>query len=185
MAQRLSKENWLHAGFDALIEAGPTALKAEPLARRLGTTKGSFYWHFTDVAGFHAAMMTLWERHAVEQIAALVARGDTPVTALRHIADIHATDALGLSDGIALEAAIRAWARDSRAVAASLHRVDANRLDFLKGLLANLGLTNPELTHLVYAACVGMEALTGHENADPAATLGTLVDLILALHEAD
>ncbi|MEH6751885.1 MAG: TetR family transcriptional regulator, partial [Paracoccaceae bacterium] len=36
------------AGLAALAEAGPVALKAEPMARRLGTTKGSFYWHFAD-----------------------------------------------------------------------------------------------------------------------------------------
>ena len=57
---RLTRPDWLLAGFQALAEAGPVALKAEPMARRLGTTKGSFYWHFADVPDFHRQMLSLW-----------------------------------------------------------------------------------------------------------------------------
>ncbi len=53
---RLNSDRWIAAGFDALRQAGPQALAAEPLARRLGTTKGSFYWHFKDVPAYHARL---------------------------------------------------------------------------------------------------------------------------------
>ena len=48
-AQRitLTAANWAEAALDAIAENGIEAVAVEPLARRLGVTKGSFYWHFT------------------------------------------------------------------------------------------------------------------------------------------
>jgi AcrR family transcriptional regulator len=41
----------------------------ETLADRLGTTKGSFYWHFADRKALIAAALELWEReHTIEVI---------------------------------------------------------------------------------------------------------------------
>ncbi|MFN3661424.1 TetR family transcriptional regulator [Yoonia sp.] len=45
-------EDWLMAGFRALASHGPSALRAAALARDLGTTKGSFYWHFKDLPDY-------------------------------------------------------------------------------------------------------------------------------------
>ena len=90
MAKRLSKDDWIKAGFKALTEAGPKALKAEPLARRLGTTKGSFYWHFDDVPAFQTAMMETWETRAYAEIVTLVEQQGTAVRKLRELAQIAA-----------------------------------------------------------------------------------------------
>ena len=43
---RLSAEDWAQAALDLIAEQGVAAVAVEPLARRLGVTKGSFYWHF-------------------------------------------------------------------------------------------------------------------------------------------
>ncbi|MBP8098362.1 MAG: helix-turn-helix transcriptional regulator, partial [Arenimonas sp.] len=43
---RLSAEDWARAALDVIAEQGLAAVAVEPLARRLGVTKGSFYWHF-------------------------------------------------------------------------------------------------------------------------------------------
>ena len=53
---RLGPEDWVMAGFRALAADGPQAVRAETLARGLGATKGSFYWHFKDLAALHQAM---------------------------------------------------------------------------------------------------------------------------------
>jgi len=39
---------------------GIKALKIDRLCKRLGVTKGSFYWHFTDMAGYRAALVDYW-----------------------------------------------------------------------------------------------------------------------------
>lgn len=185
MAQRLSKDDWLKAGFRALTETGPKALKAEPLARGLGTTKGSFYWHFEDVQAFQTAMMELWEDRAYAEIVALVEEQGTTVRKLRELAKIAAAGAPEEFGGMASEPSIRAWARENAAVAQAVEQVDAKRMAYVRGLFEAIGLTNPELTRVLYAAFVGMEELSIHDGAENGPALGTLVDLILALHEAE
>ncbi|WP_299424977.1 TetR/AcrR family transcriptional regulator [uncultured Shimia sp.] len=185
MAKRLSKDDWIKAGFLALTEAGPKALKAEPLARRLGTTKGSFYWHFDDVPTFQAAMMETWETRAYAEIVTLLEQQGTAVRKLRELAQIAAAGAPEDFGGMAFEPSIRAWAREDPDVARAVSQVDAKRMSYVQDLFDDIGLTNPELTRVLYAAFVGMEELSSHDGTANGPALGTLVDLILALHEAD
>lgn len=185
MAKRLSKDDWIKAGFLALTEAGPKALKAEPLARRLGTTKGSFYWHFDDVQAFQAAMMETWETRAYAEIVTLVEQQGTAVRKLRELAQIAAAGAPEDFGGIAFKPSIRAWARESTEVALAVAQIDTKRMAYVQELFKDIGLTNPELTRVLYAAFVGMEELSSHDGAANGPALGTLVDLILALHEAN
>ncbi len=185
MAKRLSKDDWIKAGFLALTEAGPKALKAEPLARRLETTKGSFYWHFDDVPAFHTAMMATWETRAFAEIVTLVDQQGTAVRKLRELVQIAAAGPPEDFGGIAAEPSIRAWARDNTDVARAVAQVDTKRMAYVQGLFEELGLRNPELTRVFYAAFVGMEELSTHDGITNGPALGTLVDLILALHEAD
>ncbi|MBO9407730.1 TetR/AcrR family transcriptional regulator [Shimia sp. R9_1] len=183
MTKRLSQQDWLQAGFEALTEAGSAALKAEPLARRLGTTKGSFYWHFDDVPGFHAALLAAWADDAEAVITAQREDTGTAVQKLRDLAQIaeQETD----SETTRLGPAMRAWARDNADVAAQITAVDEARMAHIKTLLSEIGLTNPELTRLLYGAFLGMETLSAHDGVQNGPALGTLVDLILALHEAE
>ena len=69
---KLTRDDWLAAGFLALSRDGPTALRAEALARKLKTTKGSFYWHFADLPAFKQAMLTLWREKVAGEIIAEV-----------------------------------------------------------------------------------------------------------------
>ena len=48
---RLSVDDWLQAGYTLIAEDGLQALKIDRLCAGLGVTKGSFYWHFPDMAG--------------------------------------------------------------------------------------------------------------------------------------
>jgi AcrR family transcriptional regulator len=59
-SSRLSVDDWIQAGFAILAEEGMKALKIDRLCRRLGVTKGSFYWHFTGIAGYRAALVQAW-----------------------------------------------------------------------------------------------------------------------------
>ncbi len=59
----LTAAGWAEAALDAIAEAGVDAIAVEPLARRLGVTKGSFYWHFTHRDALLHAALDLWERH--------------------------------------------------------------------------------------------------------------------------
>src|SRR6187455_2093287 len=59
-ATRLDAAAWVVAAFDALADGGIDAVRVEPLAKALGITKGSFYWHFADRRALLDAMLTAW-----------------------------------------------------------------------------------------------------------------------------
>ncbi|HSG55990.1 TetR/AcrR family transcriptional regulator [Seohaeicola sp. SP36] len=178
---RLTRSDWLMAGLAALAEAGPVALKAEPMARRLGTTKGSFYWHFADVPDFHLQMLELWAGGAVEHIPAALADQPTAVAKLRRLGQIVAGSQHPVLGDVPVEPAIRAWAREDARVAETLAAVDRARIAFIQGLLTEVEITNPEMARIIYAAHVGMQDLTARDGIDNASPMGSLVDLVLAL----
>jgi AcrR family transcriptional regulator len=178
---RLSKTDWLLAGFTALAEDGPDALKAEPLARRLGTTKGSFYWHFADVPAYHSAMLDLWAHQAVRHIPDEMESEPTATAKLRKLSQIVTSQRPDSLGGLKLDAAIRAWARANPLVAERLAEVDRDRLSVLETLLSETGITNPEWARIIYAADIGMEDLSARDQGDNASAMGSLVDLVLAL----
>src|SRR6202162_2087494 len=70
MTDQLSAKDWLDQGLRTLATTGFTALKAEPLAKAMGVSRGSFYWHFADIGAFHAAILKHWREVAAEQIIA-------------------------------------------------------------------------------------------------------------------
>ena len=72
MNDQLSAKDWLDQGLKTLAKSGFTALKAEPLAKAMGVSRGSFYWHFADIAAYHAAILKHWHEVAAEQIIANV-----------------------------------------------------------------------------------------------------------------
>ena len=65
---RLSAEDWARAALDAIAEQGVGAVAVEPLARRLGVTKGSFYWHFPSRDALLQAALEEWERNERELV---------------------------------------------------------------------------------------------------------------------
>jgi AcrR family transcriptional regulator len=70
MTDQLSTQDWLDQGLKTLAKSGFTALKAEPLAKAMGVSRGSFYWHFASLGRFHAAILKYWREVAAEQVIA-------------------------------------------------------------------------------------------------------------------
>lgn len=170
-ASRLGPDDWLAAGMAALCEAGPAAIKAEPLASRLGVSKGSFYWHFRDVPAFHDLLLSEWEARAVSR--AEVAEGGA-VSQLRALAQ-------DLADPAPQDQAVRSWAQSHKAARTAVRRVDEARLTLLRDLLGETGIGNPEMARILYAAAVGMTTLDTARPDDARGAMGSLVDLVLAL----
>ena len=117
---RLSADDWLQGGLLLLAEEGLAAVKVEPLAARLGVTKGSFYWHFEDLPGFLAAMAGSWCDLRDAEVAAFEAEAPAdPVERLRALMD-------GISDPATwkLERAVRAWAYANPTLQAKVGELD-------------------------------------------------------------
>ena len=150
MTDQLSATNWLDQGLRALAESGFTALKAEPLAKAMGVSRGSFYWHFADVGAFHAAILTHWREVAAEQIIDdLEAGGDEPLPRLLRRA---------FGGRLALEKAVRSWATLDPKARDAVRAIDRRRLNYVEGLLRASGLS-PQLARpraqILYWAFLG------------------------------
>ncbi|MGH3415711.1 MAG: TetR/AcrR family transcriptional regulator [Actinocrinis sp.] len=64
----LTPADWTGAALDALARDGLRAVAVEPLAERLGATKGSFYWHFRDRNALLEAAVAQWEHTATDEL---------------------------------------------------------------------------------------------------------------------
>ncbi|HJU38625.1 MAG TPA: TetR/AcrR family transcriptional regulator [Tahibacter sp.] len=81
---RLTPTDWEQAALDTLGEIGVNAIAVEPLARRLGVTKGSFYWHFASREALLKVILERWEL-ADEQEFAIVAAIADPKERMRRL----------------------------------------------------------------------------------------------------
>ena len=132
---RTPRKDWIAAGLQALARGGPEAVRVEPLARELGATKGSFYWHFDDRSALLDALLDDWERSVVDDVIAQVdAGGGDARDRLRRLFAL----AGSRRDLPAVELAIRDWARRDPGVARRLKRLDNRRLAYMRTLFGAL-----------------------------------------------
>ena len=67
ISKRLSKSDWLGAALELLSISGVESVKIVPLAKRLGVTSGSFYWHFSNRPELYKALLDYWEREMTDK----------------------------------------------------------------------------------------------------------------------
>lgn len=138
---RLSREDWISAAYETLSESGWRSLSVEALAKHLGVTKGSFYWHFKDRAALLNAVLDRWNEQLV--IGRTEASGGTPQDKIRFMLDI-VVNARRPGRRGSLELAMRTWARQDPNVASVVDSVDQYRLDYTAGLFRQAGFTEEE-----------------------------------------
>jgi AcrR family transcriptional regulator len=107
-----------------------------PLAKRLGVTKGSFYWHFKDREALLEAMLDEWRKSATLDIIERLEKS-TGSAAQR----LHRLLRVPFSVSATEWAAdpIRLWGRRDPKVRAALAEVDAIRLRYLTRLMEECG----------------------------------------------
>lgn len=153
----LGADDWIDAAMAVLVEDGVAAVAIEPLAARLGTTKGSFYHHFPSRDALITAALERWER-----------RDTTDVRErLRRIADprarIHAvmTAAITEREGGLRDAALLA-SGGHPLVGPVVRRATAARIRYLTETYVELGLPRARARRramLTSAAYVGLMEL--------------------------
>ncbi|MEN5061704.1 TetR/AcrR family transcriptional regulator [Luteimonas sp. TWI1416] len=150
---RLSADDWAQAALDLIAEAGVQAVAVEPLARRLGVTKGSFYWHFPSRDALLQAALERWEN--VEQEALFGALESMPDARERLRALFHMV-AREYKSHVIYSALLKA--QDHATVQPVIERVSKRRLDYLTASFRQAGLAREDAQHrarLTYAAYVG------------------------------
>lgn len=182
-ADTLTPDDWIAAGFRALTAGGPQAVRVEAIARELGVSKGSFYWHFKDAQAFKGEMLSHWAEVATGNVIAEVTEGSPdPQEQLRRLVEIAASARSEPYGGNLAEAAIRDWARYDPAAAGAVNAIDRRRLAFLESLFAASGAPEGRaaaLARIFFGAFIGLEQLHHRELANVSDDMNVLLGLLL------
>jgi AcrR family transcriptional regulator len=153
-SRQLTAADWIRAATDAIVEGGVAAVAVEPLAARLGTTKGSFYHHFDNRDALVTAALDEWERSQTEAVIRGLQLIPDPAERLRAVVAAAIADSAG---GV----------RDAALLASATHplikpfveRVTARRLRYLTDAYVQLGLSEARAGRralLLYSAYLGL-----------------------------
>jgi AcrR family transcriptional regulator len=154
--RQLSAGDWVEEATQAVVEGGIGAVAVEPLASRLGATKGSFYHHFPNRDALIVAMLKAWERSETEAVIARLELIPSPAERLRAVmAAALADQAGGVRDAALLGAATHPLVKPV------VDRVTRRRLDYIAQAYAQLGFSRPDARRralLFYSSYLGLFA---------------------------
>ncbi|MDX6657450.1 MAG: hypothetical protein QOH62_2243 [Solirubrobacteraceae bacterium] len=157
MVKALTSEDWELAALEAIREGGLAAVAVESLARRLGVTKGSFYWHFKDRSALLDAAIDRWEHHYGEPPEAILP-GAPPRERLQAIV----AKAVQVSQDDTVHARMVVEAASDPRIAAAVARITERRLGSLGALLRAAGLppaTARARATVLYSTFMGLQQL--------------------------
>ncbi|MDN3524730.1 TetR/AcrR family transcriptional regulator [Halomonas sabkhae] len=137
-----SREAWLNAAFELLLESGVDSVKILPLAKRLGLSRTSFYWFFTDREALLQALIERWrETNTRGLVGQTEAYAETITEAALNVFDCWLNPELFDSQ---LEFAIRSWALQSPGVTQDIEAADEVRIEALKQMFERFGYSPQE-----------------------------------------
>ena len=155
---RLSADDWAQAALDQIAEQGVSAVAVEPLARRLGVTKGSFYWHFPSRDALLQAALERWETHEQDEVFGQLEGIQDPAARLGALFKLVANE---VQSHVIYSELLKAL--DHPAVSPVIERVSKRRLDYLTASFRQAGLARGAAQHrarLAYAAYIGFLQLS-------------------------
>lgn len=150
---RLSAEDWEDAALRLIADQGVGALAVEALARQLGVTKGSFYWHFRTREALLQAALERWEQYGEREVISQIEAMPDPRARLPELFRRVAHEIAPRRVYAALLKAL-----DHPQVVPVMARVSQRRMEFLTTIYREAGLPPPEALNrarLTYAAYVG------------------------------
>ncbi len=131
----LGPTDWSQTAYRALARGGIDAIAVERIAGELGTTKGSFYWHFKNRDALIDAVLDEWEQRLTDAVIAELESTPDPGERLKKLVgaafDLDAGDA-------AAEVALLAHPEHA-AVRRRVRRVTQRRLAYIATQLEKLG----------------------------------------------
>ena len=157
----LDPARWVDTAIDVLASSGISGLRVEVLAKRCGVTKGSFYWHFKDRQALLDAVLQRWKKGRIRDIEKTTAVSPGKERDQLHFA-IEVYGAVRNRKGMAIELAIRDWARHDALAARVVESVDLYRLECTRKLFVAAGMSDAEAKSrslLLYACVFGLSLM--------------------------
>lgn len=180
----LSADDWTRAAVALLADHGIESVRVDVLARRLGVSRGSFYWHFKDRAELLQSVLRAWKTFATDQVIQRFETSRTdPHTMIRELISLPFRGQAAASTA-RVELAIRSWARSDDVARQAVDEVDARRIAFHAQVFSSLGFSIPEARAravVLYGYEVAESLLFGQGSASQKAERRALMEqLVLA-----
>ena len=134
MNDRLTKSDWIDHGLRTLAHDGPNALKVGPMSTTLKVSRGSFYWHFRDIADFRSQILRSWQERMTDRVIRDLEAAKAEPDRLKHLMR------RAFVTKRSLDRAIRSWAAEDKDVATIVASVDAHRVAYIAKLLVAAGV---------------------------------------------
>lgn len=156
----IRREEWLDVGLDCLQANGIESVKAQTLARDLGVSRGSFYWHFGSLEEFLRALLERWREMQTEAVMAAVRAGE-------HVGAGRLEHLLATARKMAADRydpAMRSWAMRDKEVARAVAEIDLKRIDFTASIFREAGFDRKEArirAQMLYMCRVGETMMAG------------------------
>ena len=163
----LTPERWIEAATELLVDHGIDSVRVDVLARSLGVTRGSFYWHFRDREDLLRSVLAAWRERATEQLTARLESAHSD--AREQVRDVLSLPLRGRAAQRAarIELAIRAWARRDEVARHAVDEADASRIGYIAQVFSALGFPIAEArsrAFLLYSYLIA-ESLLGRSGA--------------------
>lgn len=126
-------------------------MRVEVLARDLGVSKGSFYWHFRDRGELLEKLLARWEDGEIDWL-----NGDGQASTATRWAKFIARTAD--PEHMRMNAALHAWARANERVAARVAAIEMRKSRLIADVLREIGFTQPAAdswSEVVSLICLG------------------------------
>lgn len=138
-SDNLSRDDWVAAAWEMLGDAGVDGVRVEPLAKKLGVTKGSFYWHFKDRQQLLDALLdrwfSIWDAQMSPEVNSAADPADRIWALFRSV----------LGRGTRGQTvSLRMWSHHEPSIAERIEERDRQRLAFLMGQLQEIGFSPEE-----------------------------------------
>ena len=162
---RGSRELWLEAAKQALLETGLDSVKIQPLASRLNISRTSFYWFFKDRHALLDALLEEWEaKNTGAFVDACEAYAETPAEAVLNLIGVFIDES---QFEPRLDFAIRGWAHRSDSVAERVNAADERRLAAIRSMFERFGYvtedadTRARTVYLTQIGYISMQVAEG------------------------
>lgn len=184
VSRKLTREDWIAVARKVVVKSGIEDVKVDRLAKRMKVTRGSFYWHFEDRQALLDALLDDWRGRNIREIEQITARwATTPLDFVEVIRIWLGEDPIVPQ----FDAAIRAWARKSPAVARLVHETDDAWVALLRSHFTRMGMGADESlvrARIVYFHQIGYYALAIDEDMTERVRLAPFYNEVLTGQKA-
>jgi AcrR family transcriptional regulator len=130
----LQPSDWLRAASARLSQQGIEAVRIEGLARELGVSKGSFYWHFRDREDLLNSLLAHWEYEETSWLREAASGEKSAATRWATLVERNSN-----AQRCRFEAALRSWARCDDRIAIRIAAIEKGQREFIADVLQDVG----------------------------------------------